>query len=273
MLITTASDPANMARVSPPGMSAGGLSWLAHHPLSGFVVETSSPYRSQSYLPATYRPEPPAAEAVEPLRGPAFWEMRVRELGIEADRSSETFRAAMMLIAGLELGHNVDRIARRTGTARPFASKAARRLIDNGVWTGGETVGLWVRDPSEREAFARDVAVAEGKLLRRLGAGGRLEWAPAGHWNKSFERNGDQSSLSVTYFDAAPRGEEPLPLAAELEQQQVAPAPRDIQPLNTPPRLPMRDVAPPAPRKDAGMERPGNAPSLEEVFSDAVWLR
>ncbi len=230
-----------------------------------------------------------AAEVSGPVkRGPEDWAARVRGFGVEAPKGSDTWNAAMLLVAAAEIGQNVDRLARRLAAARPFVSKCARRLVDNGVWSNGETIATWLVDAAAGDAFVRDIGVAEGKLLRRMDESGLLEWAAAGRWNKSFEKEDEDAGLSASYSDAAPRLTDTVPLAADLESGESITLPSDVEETPT-----LNDVEPAAaaqPRSSRPEPRPApppratpeperkpapdpSAPSLEEVFSDAVWLR
>ncbi|MGH7502017.1 MAG: hypothetical protein ACREL7_09690 [Longimicrobiales bacterium] len=111
---------------------------------------------------------------------------RIRRYNSDISPSSDTFRAACLLLSALEFGQNIDVLSRRTGLDRGFVARCARRLIDNGVWKGGETAAEWSSADEASGTFWNDVAVAEGKMCRRVVAGGKVEWAPAGYWNKSF---------------------------------------------------------------------------------------
>jgi hypothetical protein len=272
--------PEVLARVSPLGVGVRVRFWPVHHPRQEETVLEKSPYSFQSnFLPASNGPDDSGSTSVEPASGSAAWALRARSFGIDAAVTSDSYQAAIMLIAAAELGQNLERLARRTGVPRPFASKCARRLIDNGVWSAGQTISPWVSDPGARDAFARDVAVAEGKLLRRVGPGGHLEWAPAGSWNKSFERSGEDAGLSTIYFDVAPRAEQPVPLASELENPSKPATPPANGVLRATPAAapaPAPAAPEPAPPEPVEVAIPAStlpAPSLEEVFSGAVWLR
>lgn len=127
---------------------------------------------------------------------------RTLALDPDLERGSEEFAAASVLVAGNELGHNIDRIARLTGVDREAVARMARRLVDNGVWSSGNTVSHWCDNPDDLASFRRDVAVAEGRLCRRMDEFGQLEWAPQGYWRKDFEYSGpkaDTSSHAVRY--------------------------------------------------------------------------
>jgi hypothetical protein len=112
---------------------------------------------------------------------------RVRRLNPDLDPRAGTARAALLLLAGLYHEHNVVKLARFTGLEVDFVARCARRLVDNGVWRGGETICAWNEIPVGEPAFWADVAVAEGKLCRRMDDEGRAQWAPGGHWWKSFD--------------------------------------------------------------------------------------
>lgn len=127
---------------------------------------------------------------------------------------SPGYPAALVLIAGREVGHNIDRIARLTGVAREEVARMARRLFDNEVWVAGNTVSRWCHNPADLASFRNDVGVAEGRLCRKVDELGRVEWAPAGHWRKDFTyvvpRNEDQPRV-VVYHPHVPIPEpEPL---------------------------------------------------------------
>lgn len=274
----------NMAWVSPTGGAGRAATAVPAFPLADeTVLETGWNRFRPPFIPAQHQPDEGGSARLPDARGPEAWERRARLFGVDANRGSETFGAALVLLAGLEVGHNVDRIARRAGLARPFVSKCARRLIDNGVWSAGSTVARWIADPAAGDAFVRDVAVAEGRLLRRIGSGGRMEWAVAGAWTKHFEGGStEEDRLSVTWTDSPQREAEAVPLAFEREDSAVnAPVlvAEVIQPTAAAP-VPAVEVPEPvleeADEEDSTETEQGpgpEAPSLEQVFSDAVWLR
>lgn len=253
------------------------------------VLDTRFNRYQASLTPSQTEPQPaaPSADTPAPPAGPDAWAAKVRGFGLDAPVGSDTWRAAILLVASLDTGHNVDRIARRTGAPRPFVAKCARRLVDNGVWTGEGTVGAWTSDPGAGDAFRRDVAVAEGRMQRRSGEGGVLEWAAAGNWTKSFERESEDLGLCSSYNDTPDRPDHPVPLASELKSGRkpvgvktdldagnpVAARLEDVEPaLTAPPKLPPA-VKRPVQRREKVAAEPAPTPSLEEVFRDAVWLR
>lgn len=216
------------------------------------------------------------------------FEARIRRYNSDLDSSSITFRSAVILLAGLEFGHNIDRVARRTGYDRPFVARVARRLIDNGVWNAGVTVADWSSSDEASGTFWNDVAVAEGKMCRRIGPTGQIEWAPAGFWNKSFlfvDPDADDS-LSAHYHDAT---------ADTVENSDVenpgenAGKPVENPDENEPDELETaliglsngtRDIveteivgpAPGVPPGLAGREGRYTVPALDDLFRDVVWI-
>lgn len=134
------------------------------------------------------------------------------------------YSAALVLIAGREVGHNIDRIARLTGVERELVARMARRLFDNEVWVSGNTLSRWCNNVRDLASFRGDVGVAEGRLCRKVDELGRIEWAPAGHWRKDFTyvapRNEDQPR-AIIYHPHVPIPEsEPL-YYPESEEDEV----------------------------------------------------
>lgn len=230
-------------------------------------------------------------------------EARIRRYNSDIDPSSTTFHTAVLLLAATEYGQNIDILSRRTGYDRSFVARCARRLIDNGVWDAGRTVGDWSPEDEASGAFWNDVAVGEGKLCRRLNADGQIEWAPAGYWKKSYEfiEPAGERPVSTTYRDpAAARSQGEAPAAGALDESVVASEapegedsaarPAAVQPVATGPAVePPESVG--AGGEDAGADAPATAASEEvpspdasapddpddsppsELFPGAVWLR
>ena len=200
-------------------------------------------------------------------------EGRIRRYNSDIDPGSETFRAAVLLLASLEYGQNVELLTRRTGYQRSFVAKCARRLIDNGVWSDGRTVASWSPEDEASGAFWNDVAVAEGKLCRRANPDGEIEWAPAGYWKKSYEfiESADQP-LSAVYRDPAQPARAPVPEQAPPRQPETVPAAAEageaeaVAEHEDAPQ-PGDAVDPAAPAGPAGPKRPA-----DELFPGTVWL-
>jgi hypothetical protein len=127
---------------------------------------------------------------------------KIKALDPTLEQSSPTFRCAVLLLAAQHLTQNIDRLARITAYPREFVAKCARRLCDNGVWRQGATVCTWneatLADGPDHMAFWADVAVAEGKMSRRVNGNGGIEWAQAGCWIKSYEDDGGRRDPSAS---------------------------------------------------------------------------
>lgn len=238
-------------------------------------------------------PTPPRPEnrpvSVEVLKA------RIRRYNGDLDPSSPAFGAALVLIASAEYGQNVDMLARRTGLGRSFVARCARRLIDNGVWEGGRMIAEWEPRNPATGTFWNDVAVAEGKMCRRTGPDGSLEWAPAGFWNKNFHFFDAEADnrLGNHYMDSA---QEPDPAARRagpdearneealqqsgvepLDDAQVTPIETflegtpDAEPDPERSRTSVPEAAPAA-KTEVPETAADPAPSLRHVFRDAVWI-
>lgn len=168
------------------------------------------------------------------------------------DSAADTpaFRAALVLAAGPEHRFNVDRIAGACRLPRAWVAACVRRLIDNGVWTGGRAACAW-RDAGDPR-FWNDAAVAEGRLQRRTLPDGGFEWAPAGRWTKAYDFIGPQGDPggAVLYLDAHADPERLVP-AAPPDPEPSAAAEAQPRPFPRPP------------------QRAWSAP---ELFPGAAWL-
>lgn len=209
----------------------------------------------------------------------------VKALG-DPDRSpmALTFRAALLLLAAREVGQNVDRLAARTGTTRSFVARCARRLLDHGVWADGETVCEWGDEGPAHPSFWNDVAVAEGKMCRRVDETGAFEWAPVGDWIKFYEYR-DPSRPSGAHYVPHPRSAPTAPLEwAAVEDDDVAAA---VTAQKAVPVIAIRPAAPLAPVPPAAQPEvvDGPAPAPERprprtladdpvgrLFPDAQWM-
>lgn len=202
----------------------------------------------------------------------------------DPDRSpmALTFRAALLLLAAREIGQNVDRLAARTGTTRSFVARCARRLLDHGVWADGETVCEWGDEGPAHPSFWNDVAVAEGKMCRRVDESGAFEWDPVGDWIKFYEYR-DPSKPSGAHYVPHPRGVPAAPVEwdrADAEEEAtvaVEPEPAPLVAVRLAATLP-RDL--PASRP-AAVESPAPAPErprtladdpVGRLFPDAQWM-
>lgn len=246
-------------------------------------------YRPRVAPPTPMRTVPPRASIAE-------LEARIRRYNSDIDASSSTFRAAVLLLAGIEYGLNIDALSHRTSYPRAFVAQCARRLIDNGVWRDGRIVSDWSPADEASGAFWNDVAVAEGKLCRRETADGEIEWAPPGYWNKTYDFIDSSAGkrLGTTYRDPAPVAAQnggPAAVAASDEHHErdsVAPSASAEPTLDSAdaatPDAPSAEtpVTGPEPRSNGSTEspperRPMPAPRKRvhppaEIFPGVAWL-
>ncbi|HEV2132264.1 MAG TPA: hypothetical protein VGR27_14210, partial [Longimicrobiaceae bacterium] len=187
--------------------------------------------------------------------------MPIRARDPERCAISSTYWAVTLLLAAIEVGQNIDRLARYTGCKRSFVARCARRLVDNGVWQGGETICEWAVEREAHPSFWKDVAVAEGKLFRQLDEHRRLEWVPAGTRAKPVGESALQEDLPQAVRYVPPR------VRSEAEHEYRG---REIATAATP------EVSAPAPppaflhlpqRTTAAVDR------KRDLFPDAVWLQ
>lgn len=85
----------------------------------------------------------------------------------QAEPGTEAYDAALVLLAGLVVGANQERIHAFTGIDKQRIQSFGHRLRKSGVWKGSRTAGEeWFDDESGGIAFALDVGVATGMLER-----------------------------------------------------------------------------------------------------------
>jgi hypothetical protein len=257
-----------------PGIVHNALQESAYQP-------PQRPTVPQIVMEPTGSPMPPARSPMTAIHA------RIRRYNSDIEPGSDTYRSAVLLLAGLEYGQNIDMLARRAGIDRSFVAKAARRLIDNGVWVGGRTVSEWTALDEASGAFWNDVAVGEGKLCRRTLPDGTIEWAPPGFWNKGYHFVDHElgSSINTVYFDPGERTADTVPLAVERigsddETAETAPPAPDASATTAsadpqPAENPSAGNSPPPAGSDETEDREPQPPppSLNEIFSDAVWIR
>jgi hypothetical protein len=207
---------------------------------------------------------------------------RIAMLDSTLQQGSPDHDAALILVAAALTGQNIDRLARFTGLRREQVARCARRLVDNGVWREGNTVCRWIDTPEDTESFRADVAVAEGRLCRRMGTDGELEWAPQGYWRKHYEYvgpRGEEQSQVVCYHphvepivqdlpyaeDEEDDDEELVPVGPPHPRQQAVPAPPASDEPAAPPVWLGGETA------DEPWAQEVDSPEAE-LFPDAVWL-
>lgn len=218
---------------------------------------------------------------VTPSRSP-FSIARVRAIvaamNPPVSQETQTYDAALVLAASAHLGHNVDRLARVTGVTRERVARWARRLVDNGVWREGNTVGRWLEDSSDVESFWADVAVAEGRRCRRLNQDGEMEWAAQGAWWKQFEysRPGEtRQRLDVSYQVPTLPEPEILVFVPDIEDANIV---SDVGPISAEFTLGIASGEPPSwLGPDETVEYATEFAAEDDIstsvlFPDAVWL-
>lgn len=230
----------------------------------------------------------PAGSAIRPRPSLQDIQLRVQLLTQHDERSPLGESAALVLLAASSLGHNVDRLARFCGLSREVVARFARRLIDNGVWCGGDTVSRWSYSELEPTSFWRDVAVAEGRLCRRLNEEGEFEWAPQGYWWKHFEYVAprDRVEPMENRYEApvVPTPAEPLPLARDDEEasEAVAVQAAEAEEFAVPVAVERSAWVPSEQAEWLGETLDGSEPDevvgvggnggVDDLFPEAVWL-
>jgi hypothetical protein len=235
------------------------------------------------------RPAAPARVSLDSIHA------QLRMHAPDLDRASPTFRAAVLLLAAARAGQNIDRLARLTGLPRGFVAQCARRLVDNGVWRNDQTICQWDGEGAAHPAFWSDVAVAEGRVCRRINARGEMEWAAAGVWTKSYEYVRSHEGLTVLYLAPDDEGAGTAPASAADDEDDLA----DAEEEDTAGDDDDTDHIPPRRRRRLARERPltRRTPALAssrgkrfhrqqddlpadsavsddfaDLFPDAVWL-
>lgn len=183
---------------------------------------------------------------------------------------SPAFQAAVVLLTGPAVRFNIDLLTRRTGLARGSVAVFARRLIDNGVWTAGAADYPWTGPGDPR--FWNDVAVAQGRLCRRRGSDGAVEWAQAGAWHKPYEyvdAGGPELAVAYRAPDRTPPAPEPAASARAEEADRAA-----LVAAPARPRVSTARPRPAAPRAQPARVLVGAGVGAwsAPLFPDACWL-
>lgn len=82
------------------------------------------------------------------------------------DWSPDQWDAGLILLTGLEVGPNADKVAAFTGIPRSKCREIGGRLRENGVWSGRKIRAEWFDEETGGVAFLCDVNVALGMLKR-----------------------------------------------------------------------------------------------------------
>jgi len=87
---------------------------------------------------------------------------KVTKCDVEAD---DSFKAAVCLLAALQVGANADFVAKFTGYPRGLVREFGHRLRENGIWKNGKTCADWFGKDGG-VSFCLDVNVARGFMRR-----------------------------------------------------------------------------------------------------------
>jgi hypothetical protein len=223
-------------------------------------------------LTGSVEPHPPMVGEV-----PGMDELReaVRLADPEECVGSPRFQAAVFLLAALRIGQNTEKLTFYTGLPRAEVSRIARRLLDNGVWSGGGTRSLWRYPDRLGRPFWLDVDVATGALCRRE-TEDALEWAPAGHWHRWYDLDAPEDEhTSSLYVDRPVEAESSSALAGELAVGEENPEPPSGEmERGSAMEPPVADVESPDP--ESALDRRGPAPPRsgggDDLFPGAAWL-
>ena len=90
----------------------------------------------------------------------------VRKLDPDCKPESEAFKAAVCLLASLQVGPNAKKIAEFTKYRERTVRNFAGHLRDSGVWRNGKVRCEWFDERHGGVAFWLDVAVATGMVRR-----------------------------------------------------------------------------------------------------------
>lgn len=90
----------------------------------------------------------------------------VKRLDPSLDRNSPSFKAAVCLLAALQVGAITGNVATFTGYSTKVVRKFSGRLRESGIWVRGKTRSEWFDKKTGIAAFWADVAVALGLLSR-----------------------------------------------------------------------------------------------------------
>lgn len=94
----------------------------------------------------------------------------VKKLDPQLSENDTSFTTAVILISGLVIGANADKVARFTGYRRSEVRDRATRLRENGVWQRGKTCCEWFEKETGGIAFWMDVMVADGLMAKSFTA-------------------------------------------------------------------------------------------------------
>jgi hypothetical protein len=95
-----------------------------------------------------------------------WFEREVKRLDPQIDKKDDAFKAGVLLLAALQEGANMQRLAKFTGYDKGFVRAHVKRARDNGIFVGGRVHCDWFEEEFGGVAFWVDVLVAQGLLAR-----------------------------------------------------------------------------------------------------------
>jgi len=90
--------------------------------------------------------------------------LELKRLDPRLSPEDESFKAAAVLLAGLEIGLNISKLSKALGYDRSLVCKFAYNLRKSRVWRGRKTYANWNDEESGGVAFWMDVCVAQGLM-------------------------------------------------------------------------------------------------------------
>lgn len=98
-----------------------------------------------------------------------FIKQEVRRMDKDLTETESAFRTAVIMLAALSVGQNINKLAAFTKLPKEFVRERAAALRANGIWQNGKTNAEWFEE-NGGIAFWMDVACAEGLLQRTKAA-------------------------------------------------------------------------------------------------------
>jgi hypothetical protein len=95
-----------------------------------------------------------------------WFEKEVKRLDPQVNKEDDAFKTGVLLLASLQEGANIQRLAKFTGYDKGFIRERAARARKNGIFVGGEVRCDWFDEKAGGVAFWVDVLVAQGLLAR-----------------------------------------------------------------------------------------------------------
>jgi len=95
------------------------------------------------------------------------FEKEVQRLDPKTAPEEPAFKTGVLLLSALQVGPNVDRLAKFTGYSKTFIRERAKRCRENGIFIGSKVACEWFDKECGGVAFWMDVLVAEGLMAKK----------------------------------------------------------------------------------------------------------